>query len=90
LEDIPDETFKKIVSKVMGQAYMRYLEYRKPIVTIPEFKFIIGTLRVKKSNWHKIAVHLEEEGYVRLHGGNPIVVILASREIPKSDVQRPA
>jgi len=52
-----------------------------PKVTIPEFKFIItsvkmnGNFRVKKAQWFRIAKDLERENIIRLHGTNPIEVI---------------
>ena len=69
----------------MGQAYVRYLEYKKPIVTIPEFKFMLGTFRIKEGQWFSIAKYLEDEGYMQLHGGNPMVVVLSSRQTDIAD-----
>jgi hypothetical protein len=80
VEGVKAEVLEKIISKLMGQAYVRYLEYKKPIVTIPEFKFMIGTYRIKKSNWYHIAKHLQDEGYIHLRRNNSFIVILSARQ----------
>lgn len=61
---IKDPIRSKIISKLYGMALMRFLDSEKPVITIPEFKFIIGSWKIKKKHWFKFLKELERDGIV--------------------------
>jgi hypothetical protein len=81
LEKIPVEKIDKILAKLIGQAYMRYIEGSKPQITVPEFKFIITRFHIRRHEWFRIAKSLETRGVVTVRGGNPLLVHLANTDI---------
>lgn len=80
--EIPEEIKTKIIEKIQGMAYIRFLNKQKINITIPEFKFIISSVkmkgnskfRIKKNQWFYLAKELEKEGLIKLHGFNPIEI----------------
>jgi len=86
MESIPKEIKIKIIEKLLGYEVMRI---DNPKVTIPEFKFIItsvkikGNFRIKKAQWFRIAKDLERENIIRLHGTTPIEIIYKKPLIEK-------
>jgi hypothetical protein len=80
--NIPVEIKIKIQEKLYGMAYVRSLENYPPKITIPEFKFIITSVklkdnfRIRKNLWFKMAKEFEKQGILKLHGTNPIEIII--------------
>lgn len=63
---ISAEVKEKIISKIYGMGIVRSMNGGEPSMSVPEFKFIIGSYRVKKKNWFKIAKEFEKEGIIIL------------------------
>ena len=63
---LPEEIKHNILEKIYGIAFVREIQKKKPIVTIPEFKFVIGRWQIKKKQWFKIAKELEDDGFVMI------------------------
>lgn len=62
--ELSKETEDKIIAKLRGMGLIRSMEKRQPVVSIPEFKFIIGCYRIRKSCWFKVAKILEKRGII--------------------------
>lgn len=58
---------EKIAAKLKGMALVRSMEQKDPVVSIPEFKFIIGCYRIRKDHWFKIAKCLEDKGIILIY-----------------------
>ena len=86
MEKIPDEMKIKIIEKMRGMVYVRSLEKLEPKITIPEFKFIIASIklkgnsifRLKKENWYDLAIELEKENVIRLYRNYKGMKVLGS------------
>lgn len=72
--NIDEDTMIKIIEKLNGFYLTKKTLLEEPRLAIPEFKFVIGVFKVQKSQWYPLAKRLEGEGYIRLHGMNPIEI----------------
>jgi len=70
---IPLETKNKLIGKLYGIYLLRSIN-EKPKITVPEFKFMIGVLKIKKKQWFYIAKELEKDGIIKLHGNRNIEI----------------
>jgi hypothetical protein len=84
LEKIPDEIKIKIMGKMLGMVYVRSLEDLNPRITVPEFKFIIGSFRIKKGNWYAIAKEFENEKFIKLYKNFKGMEVLRHKTFVKS------
>ncbi len=66
METISIELEIKIIEKIRGIYLIKKLSGERPFITVAEFKFIIGTYRIKKQNWFDLAKEIEKKGLVEV------------------------
>lgn len=84
--EITKEIKIKIVGKLYGIYIIKNLQREKTKITIPEFKFILGSFKIKKKNWFSIAKELEKDEIIKLHGGNPIEILGSNINVSNRNV----
>lgn len=75
MEKISDEIKVKIIEKIYGMVYVRSLETQDSKITIPEFRYIVGVLRIGRKDWFKVAKELEKDGIIKLHRNRYLEVL---------------
>lgn len=65
---VRERTMQKIVEKIYSVALTKVLIGRQPRITVPEFKHMLATHRVKKKLWYRLIRSMESQKMGRLHG----------------------
>lgn len=76
MENIPEKSKEKIRAKLFGIALVRSMESIDSKITIPELRYVLGIFRIGKRDWFMAAKELESDGIIRMHGRNPIEVLI--------------